>query len=173
MLGIMGWLAIGVAALGLGACSGAPATAVKEPVKLRLRVVASEGVNPNEWGVASPVLVRIYELKSAAAFSNADFFTLQDHDRKAIGDDVLAIDEFILRPGEERDIERESHRAATAIGVLAGYRELGKSVWRGIYRLPPRPDAAWYRITIPVQRQNLTVRLGRRAVSIYQSDQSR
>ena len=85
-------------------------------------------------------------------------------------DDALVVDEFILRPGEVRDVVRKSASATTAIGVLAGYRDLGKSVWRAVYRLPVAPDASWYRAVIPDKTQQLHVRFDRNVVSISKSE---
>ncbi|NML34747.1 type VI secretion system lipoprotein TssJ [Paraburkholderia antibiotica] len=169
-LRIVSWLTLGGIGLLVSACSSTPTPVVKEQMNLRLRIAANDSVNPNEWGKAAPILVRVYELKSATAFENADFFTLQSDDKKVLGDDALVVDEFILRPGDQREITRKSNPATTAIGVLAGYRDLGKSVWRAVYRLPGAPDAAWYRMAIPDKAQKLTVRLDQRAVSISKSD---
>ncbi|MCC8395685.1 type VI secretion system lipoprotein TssJ [Paraburkholderia sp. MMS20-SJTR3] len=164
------WLALGSACVLVSACSSTPTPVAKEQMNLRLRIVANDSVNPNEWGNAAPIQVRVYELKSATAFESADFFTLQSDDKKVLGEDVLMVDEFILRPGDQREITRKSNPATTAIGVLAGYRELGKSVWRTVYRLPVAPDASWYRMAIPDKTQKLTVQLDQRAVSISKSD---
>ncbi|SMG54149.1 type VI secretion system lipoprotein TssJ [Paraburkholderia susongensis] len=169
-LRLAGWLALSGASVCLSACGSTPAPVVKEQTNLRLRIAASDDVNPNEWGKAAPILVRVYELKSATAFENADFFTLQSDDRKILGEDALVVDEFILRPGDEREITRKSNPATTAVAVLAGYRELGKSIWRAVYRLPVAPDASWYRIAIPDKQQKLKIRLDQRAVSISKSD---
>jgi type VI secretion system protein VasD len=163
------WFAIGGMCVLMSACSSGSPT-VKEQMDLRIQVVASDNVNPDDWGRAAPIMVRIYELKSATAFESADFFTLQNDSKKALSDDVLAVDEFILRPGDKREITRKSNQATAAIGVLAGYRELGKSVWRDVYRLPTAPDAKWYRATIPDKKQKLIVRLDQRAVSITESE---
>jgi type VI secretion system protein VasD len=172
-LRIASWLALSGVSIGLTACSSTPTPVFKEQTNLRLRIAACENVNPNEWGNAAPIQVRIYELKSATAFESADFFTLQSEDRKVLGDDVLVVDEFILRPGDQRDLTRKSNPATTAIGVLAGYRELDKSVWRTVYRLPVAPDAAWYRVAIPDKEQKLMIRLDQRAVSVSKTDQFR
>ena len=166
---IAGWLAIGAMCLWLAACGSGKPT-VKEQTDLQIQVVASEDVNPDGWGRAAPIVVRVYELKSPTAFESADFFTLQNDGKKVLSDDVLTVDEFILRPGDKREIRRKSNQATTAIGVLAGYRELGKSVWRDVYRLPIESDAAWYRSTIPSKKQKLIVRLGQRTVSITESE---
>ncbi|WP_242540401.1 type VI secretion system lipoprotein TssJ [Trinickia mobilis] len=153
----------------LTACSSGSPT-VKAQTDLQVQVVASANVNPDDWGRAAPIMVRVYELKSATAFESADFFTLQNDGKKALGDDVLAVDEFILRPGDRREIRRKSNPATTAIGVLAGYRELGKSVWRDVFRLPTAPDASWYSAAIPDKKQKLTIRLDQRTVSITEPE---
>ncbi|TKC89361.1 type VI secretion system lipoprotein TssJ [Trinickia terrae] len=163
------WLAIGGLCLCLAACSSGGPT-VKEQTDLQVQVAASVNVNPDDWGRAAPIMVRVYELKSATAFESADFFTLQNDSKKALGDDVLAVDEFILRPGDKREIRRKSNQASAAIGVLAGYRDLGKSVWRDVYRLPTAPDASWYRAAIPDKKQKLVIRLDQRTVSITESE---
>ncbi|MBB5414508.1 type VI secretion system lipoprotein TssJ [Paraburkholderia atlantica] len=169
-LRIGGWLALSGASAWLSGCASAPAPVIKERTTLRLQIAANENVNPNEWGTAAPILVRVYELKSPTAFQTADFFTLQSDDKKILGDDALVVDEFILRPGDTREIVRKSNPATTAIGVLAGYRDLGKSVWRAVYRLPVAPDAAWYRMALPDKEQKLTIQLDQRTVSISKSD---
>lgn len=169
-LRIGGWLVLSGASIWLSACASTSAPVVKEQTSLRLNIGANENVNPNEWGTAAPILVRVYELKAPTAFENADFFTLQSDDRKILVDDALVVDEFILRPGDTREIVRKSHRATTAIGVLAGYRDLGKSIWRAVYRLPVPPDAAWYRMALPDKEQKLSIQLDQRTVSISKSD---
>jgi len=157
----LGWLC-----LVLIGCSTAPTR--KEPAQLKLRIETSNDVNSDERGRAAPVMVRLYELKSSAAFDNADFFTLQNDARKLLAADLLAVDEFIMRPGTEERVRRKSNDATTAIGVLVGYRELGKSVWRATWKLPEAPDAAWYRAVIPNRSVDLRVNVGQQAVSIIE-----
>lgn len=168
---VIGWIIAASGYVCLAACSSS-SSVTKEPIKLFINIDASEQVNPDEWGRAAPIMLRIYELRSPTAFESADFFTLQSDEKKVLRDDAIVIDEFILRPGEKREIERKSAQGATAIGVLAGYRELGKSVWRSVYRLPAAPDAAWYRVAIPDRKQRLSIRVDQQAVSISKSNES-
>lgn len=163
------WLAVLGLCVSVSACSSW-APPAKEPIGLRLQVKAADDVNPDEQGRAAPIMVRIYELKSATAFEQADFFSLQNASKKTLGEDVLATDEYILRPGEKQDMTRKSNPATTAIGVLAGYRDLGKSVWRAVYKLPPAPDAAWYRAVLPEHKARLKIDLGRQAAAIQSED---
>jgi type VI secretion system protein VasD len=158
------WGAAACALLWLAACSDAPPR--REMANLQIKVSASDRANPDEQGRAAPVMVRIFELKSTHAFENADFFTLQVDNKSVLGDDALATDEFILRPGDVRTLRRLSNPSTTAIGVLAGYRDLGKSVWRTVYRLAPLPEASWYRSMMPRPKVILNVMVGPRAVSV-------
>ncbi|MDI5036125.1 type VI secretion lipoprotein TssJ, partial [Salmonella enterica subsp. enterica serovar Montevideo] len=41
-------------------------------------------------------------------------------------------------------LRRPLNAQTTAIGVLAGYRNLAKSVWRVTYKIPEAPEKAWY-----------------------------
>lgn len=150
--------------LWLTACSTAPAQ--REQMKLELTVAAKATVNPDEKGRPSPVLVRIYELKTEGPFESADYFSLEKTDKALLSQDLLVRDEFVLRPGESREIERKLNPETQVIGFLVGYKELGKATWRSIYKLPPSPEAAWYRAAIPARKVKLHVSLDQRAISI-------
>lgn len=131
----------------------------KEPTKLTLTVEATAGVNPDDTQRPSPIKVRIYELKDSNGFNEADYFSLEKSDKTVLAEDLLAKDEFILRPGESKKIERKSNNQTTAIGVLAGYRDLPNAVWRAVYKLPDAPEAAWYRAVLPSNKTVLQIQL--------------
>jgi type VI secretion system protein VasD len=76
-------------------------------------------------------------------------------------------DEFILRPGDKQTLRRTANPEAVAIGVLAGYRELGQSVWRVTYKLAAAPDAAWYR---KANKAKLKIYLDQQAITITELD---
>ncbi|MGU7780932.1 type VI secretion system lipoprotein TssJ [Burkholderia sp. PU8-34] len=127
----------------------------KEPIRLVMTVNAKTDVNPDDRGRAAPIVVRVYELKNDGAFETADFFTLQNQDKTILADDVVKRDEFLLRPGEHKSIVRRADPETTAIGVLAAYRDLSKSVWREVYHIPSAPDKAWYRFFAPKLKLNI------------------
>lgn len=136
----------------------ANAQEAKEPTKLVLKLEAAAQTNPDDAGRPSPIKVRIYELKDSNSFAEADYFSLNANDKTVLGADMLARDEFILRPGETRKIERKSNPKTLAIGILAGYRDLN-SVWRVVYPLPEAPEAAWYRAVLPINKSQLSIQL--------------
>lgn len=130
--------------LGLAACASDNSRSAHEPVKLDLAFIASSAVNPDDQKRAAPIVVRLYELKNTDAFNTADFFSLQDKDKSLLADDQVVRDQFQLRPGEEKIIQRNADQATTTLGVIAAYRDLPNSVWRATWTLPASPSAAWY-----------------------------
>jgi len=135
----------------------------REAVRLDMTVSAVAGVNPDAQGRASPIAVRVYELKDDTAFRDADFFTLQDKEKAAVGDDVLKRDAFILRPGEHHRIVRTMNVGTTSLGIIAAYRDLPNSVWRANWPVNA-PQAAWYRMFAP--RLKLAVTLDTNVIKV-------
>ncbi|MHB9839219.1 type VI secretion system lipoprotein TssJ [Paraburkholderia terrae] len=154
--------------LGLVACASNDPKAVHEPVKMDLTVTASSSVNPDDQKRAAPIVVRFYELKNADAFNAGDFFSLQDKDKTVLADDLVVREQFQLRPGESKHIQRNAEQATTTLGVIAAYRDLPNSVWRATWSLPPAPPAAWYR---PAPKLKLTINLDTSAIRITDAQQ--
>jgi len=140
--------------------------APKEQTNLDITITAAADVNPDDKERAAPIMVRVYELKSDGTFESADYFSLHNTDKTLLGADLLARDEFILRPGEVKTIRRKSHPDITAIGVLAGYRDLPNANWRAVHKLPPAPEAAWYRAIIPANKATLQIQLETRGIRL-------
>jgi type VI secretion system protein VasD len=97
---------------------------------VELTVVGGTELNPNAQGRASPVVVRIFELAGTAAFEAGDFATLTEHPDAALKHDLIAQDEFVLRPGEIQPHNGELGSQVRALGVVAGFRDLEHAVWR-------------------------------------------
>ncbi len=71
----------GIAALAFGlALAGCSSTPPQTTIEVTL--AASDQINPNSAHQPSPVVVRVYELKSLDQFSAADFFQLYDTDQQ-------------------------------------------------------------------------------------------
>lgn len=168
--GVRRWFLATACLIGMviAGCSSAPAKT--EQMKLNLAVTAKESVNPDDKGRASPVVVRVYELKTEQTFEGADYFSLDKSDKTLLIQDLLVRDEFILRPGESRDIERRLNPDTQALGFLVGYRDLGKATWRSVYKLPAAPEAAWYRTAIPARKIKLQVSLDQQSITISKPD---
>ena len=119
-------LAAAAAALAsLGGCASAP-----KPVVAKLTLEASADLNPDQRGRPSPVTVKLFELKSAAGFDKADFFSLFDRERETLGPELVGRDELVLRPNDKIVQERKLAPEVQFIGILVGYRDLERSQWR-------------------------------------------
>ncbi|MGK0373288.1 MAG: type VI secretion system protein VasD [Glaciecola sp.] len=127
-------LAIGFLAIMLGGCG---ATSMVEDVfstitKADLTIEAAQNVNPDIDGRPSPVLLRFFELKSTAAFNNADFFNLYDQGVGELGADYVGHFDVEMKPGESKEILKEFLPDTRYLGVMAAYRDINNAVWRRI-----------------------------------------
>lgn len=111
----------------LAGCGGPP-----KPVKSSVALIAVPIVNPDPSGRASPVVVRLYQLKSDVAFANAEFFALFDDDKKVLGPDLVARDEFELAPNEHKSIDLMLPPDVRFFGAIAAYRDIRNSTWRAL-----------------------------------------
>ncbi|MGY3396422.1 type VI secretion system protein VasD [Bradyrhizobium sp. USDA 3311] len=108
------------------------------PIKFVIQ--ADNLVNPNARGTPSPVVVRIYELKSATNFTQAQFFELFDNDAKRLGPDLVAKREIALTPGAKEAFERNTPVETRYIGVIAGFRMGDEAQWRSTAEIKPDRD---------------------------------
>lgn len=126
----------GALCLALSACGAlSPFTAPERPPPVVVptalfEVVADKGLNPDEAGKPKPVMLRLYELRAAAAFERSAYLDLQDKDEASLGSDSVKREEFMVQPGEQRTLERKGNPEVRAFGFLAGYRDLERSRWR-------------------------------------------
>ena len=130
------FLAVPLCAVALAACKSAPPPP-PAPTIVRITVNALDTANPDRTGRPSPVVVRVYELKTTAAFDSADFFTLYGKDQATLGGDLNAKNEFLLRPGDNRSVEQTVQPGTKFVAVVAAYRDIERSRWRVTEPVPP------------------------------------
>ena len=157
-----------------GACGSAPpqpqpqqqqpvAPVVLDPVTLQVTLVASDDVNPDRSGRASPLSVRIMELRSRSAFDAADFFSLYEREQATLGTELLAKEQYILRPGDTQGYTRKAQSETRFLGVVAAYRDLEGSTWRvAVGIAPPAPPVRGR----PPSSQRVMIRFGRTGVQM-------
>jgi len=165
-------LVVSLGGCGLFGFAGGP-PAQKEQTKLDLLIETAPGLNPDSQGRAAPILLRIYELRSDLVFQDADYFSLQNADKATLGADLLAVDQFILRPGETRTIRRKSHPETSALGVFAGYQDLPNATWRAVYKLAPAPEQNLLRAVIPANKADLRIDLQANAILLTDRETGR
>jgi type VI secretion system protein VasD len=117
-----------VAMLGLlSACAGAP-----KRENLGLQISATADVNPDMQGRPSPIILHVMELNSTEQFNRLDYMGLTQPSGAALGPELLGKNQVVLQPGESRALPLELNPMTTAIGLVAGYRDIDNAVWRKI-----------------------------------------
>ncbi len=142
-----------LAAMLVVGCASAP-----KPAKINGKVEASASVNPSASQRPSPLMLRVYELKSATAFNAADFMSLYQRDQAELAADFVARDEMTLAPGESRPLAKTLSVETKFIGVVAAYRDLEHARWRAIAAVEPGKA---YKILIHADALAVTVSVSR------------
>lgn len=124
------------------------------PTQLQARLAAAATINPDVSGRPSPVVVRLYALRAASAFENADFFTLYDNEVAALKDSLLGREEMEIVPGGSLEISREFPPDTQFLGVAAAFRDIDQARWRAVTPLKKE------------SKNSVTIELGERSVSI-------
>lgn len=108
-----------------------------KPAKLDLVTLVAKDLNPDPSGRASPLVVRLYALRSLTEFNKADFFALYEKDEQLLAADLVKREEMVLKPGESLTLPREYAPDVQAVAVMAAFRNVQRSDWRASVALPP------------------------------------
>jgi len=110
----------------LSACAGGPPP--KEALDMQINATAD--VNPDMQGRPSPVILHILELSSTEQFNRLDYMGLTQPSGAGLGADLLGKNQMVLQPGETKTLPMELNPQTTAIGLVAGYRDIDNAAWR-------------------------------------------
>jgi type VI secretion system protein VasD len=107
-----------------------------DPPVLDATYEASPKLNPDIKGEPSPLVVRMYELKSLTEFNAAEFFPLYKDAKDVLGDDLVAFEENEILPDEKGEIKKELNIETRYIGILGAYRDIEHAAWRASVETP-------------------------------------
>jgi type VI secretion system protein VasD len=120
-------------------------------VKASMTVAASADANPDSSGRPSPVVVRVYQLRTDARFSNTEFFDLYDDEQKVLGPELISRDEYMVNPAQSKTMEITVAGDTRYVGAIAAFRDIRNSQWRG---LVPAPRDG---LTVSVERSRIVL----------------
>ncbi len=143
-------VALVVAALTSGCSSG--------PAVLKANLAAGARINPDSHRRPSPVVVRVYELKSSTNFEQADFVSLFDNETATLGTELVNREEMVLRPGESKPLNKTLSADTKFIGVVGAFRELERAGWRAVV-----PVAAGKKNAVSISLDDISVQAKRTA----------
>ena len=149
-LAIVTWAALlAGAALMSGGCASHRAN---EAVETRTQLAADNDVNPDLQGRPSPIVIRIFQLRGDAEFSKADFFGLYGHEKEVLGPSLVGIDEYVLRPGEKREVRIGMMNDTRYVATVAAFRDISVARWRVLQLRPGRSIFSKERLSVGVSR---------------------
>ena len=144
-------------ALSLSACGGSP----PKPTISKATLTAGSDTNPDSEGRASPVVVRLYQLKEEGAFASADFFALYDNEQEALGASVVAREEYELKPGETRELEVKIAPETRFVGAIAAFRDIRNAKWKVLSPVPTEGLTDESKVTLSVARSDLQLSIAK------------
>lgn len=149
-----------LAACLLAACAAKP----PKPEPARARIVASGEVNPDSSGRASPIVVRLFQLRADGEFAAAEFFDLYGKEKEVLGESLVSREEYVLAPGETRELEIPLNAQARYLGVIAAFRDIRAVQWRAVTRAPEKT------LTDLLRKDGVTITLEKDAVALSVKD---
>ena len=118
----------------LAACAPPPPPPPKPPAPTTVALAITGDADMNG---ARPAQVKVYYLASTARFGSTDFFALFDTPEAALGADLLASDVYPIAPGRIVQDAKQFATPPAAIGIVAGFRDVGGPGWRAVAPLTP------------------------------------
>ncbi len=92
--------------VGLSACqsmNGTVGTVFGLDTDLQIDFEVDADINPDDLGIASPLFIRMYELKSRKMMEKAGFIDLYERDKEVLGADLITVHNLKhFEPGESR-----------------------------------------------------------------------
>ncbi len=129
------------------------AAPVDAKVKASMTMAAGVDTNPDASGRPSPVVVRVYQLRTDAAFVSADFFALFEDDKKVLGEELISRDEFVLEPAERRTLDVTVAGDTRFVGAIAAFRDIRNAQWRALIPTPRKG------LSVAVERARIVLSL--------------
>jgi len=100
--------------------------------RVKLKLAPSDSLNVDARGQSLSLVVRIYKLRSPAAFLAAPYGTFGNalREKEVLGDEMLESRELVLLPGQTQQVNEKWAREATHLGVVALFRAPAAQRWR-------------------------------------------
>ena len=141
-------------ALLISGCSSTPEKPKKAPKNMSTRITVSAHVNPDVDNRTSPIVVRIFKLKSLGNYNESDFYGLFEDYASVLGSDLISTEQIHLNPGDIRTLKHKAVPEARYFAVVAAYRDINQAIWRDFVALPAGKEG---KILVIVDKLNISV----------------
>lgn len=115
-----------------GTAKVAKAIFVRDVKTLHLDFTARAELNTDDDSHASPVFIRVYQLRYSKSFESASYQSLVANDKDILGETLLDTKEMILKPNASISLDVPLDINADYVGVIALFKEpdLKTGNWR-------------------------------------------
>ena len=127
------WLTV---LLALG-CAHAPRPPCDNPPPLYIVFKGSYRLNPDEKGRPLVTQVLILQVKGTAKLEGAEFSELTSKPKEVLGEELLSINETTVEPSGTTTVGYRRDPNATAVVIVANFRQPSGFSWRTTAKLPP------------------------------------
>ena len=98
-------------------------------LKIEFRMEAD--INPDETGLASPLFIRMYELKAEKIIKKSDFIDIFERDREVLGADLVDMHKLKpFKPGEDRSEQFVLNQKTKYVGLYAEFLDFKESKYK-------------------------------------------
>jgi len=116
----------------LAGCGSKPPVE-EAPAPVVVTVRAADQLNPTPTGQPQRLDVLIFQLRSPAAFRDAqltDVYPSLDAARTALGPDLVGVQKLQIAPGGEQTLELELAEGAAFVGAVGAFEQFGQAHWK-------------------------------------------
>jgi len=101
---------------------------------VRVTLLPTNRLNPDESGAPLSVIVRVYQLRNRDRFERAEFRTLWKTDEKVLEGDLLERKEVTVYPETKTSVELQvdQKKGVQFLGVMALFRKPEGELWRQV-----------------------------------------
>jgi len=124
----------------ISACSNV-ASVLNLDADLELNVVAKDDINPDDSDRASPLVIRLYELKDNKKFEGMEFYDIYLNDKKILGKNLIdkhALKHFV--PDTKRKKQFVLNKKTKYVALFAEFSKYKDSEFRAVVKIDPHFD---------------------------------
>lgn len=128
----------------------------------KIALVASDDLNPDVNGRASPLRVKVLHLSSRATFDNLTFDEVFYNAKNLLSDELILEKTYTLQPKQKIKAKLPVDKGTEFVAVLAAYRNIDEARWRQVVQVSDKYYYShWYQFgsaevaTVKRNRRNL------------------
>ena len=102
-------------------------------IDFRLRIFCDETINPDDSKVPSPVIVRMYELKSSKSFEKANFIDIYERDLEVLGKSMIKKQILkAIKPSENTKVNFVLNKDTQYVGLYVEFLQYENAKYKVI-----------------------------------------